>query len=176
MSGRPRLTEIRSIGSYPMAACAVGPRSLSGATEGVAGVCGAYESHLRVWRPGGGLGFRLSNCVHPMLKNWRCNVCRPETWGAPGRCRVSPPPCGRARPSRRRGFRVTSAGGTVDAAPSSRWRRQGLHIWAPGVPGSRSRAGHVEAFGGEVMVVEAPERSKRLRRGRYRVPSSPGAI
>ena len=67
----------------------------------------------------------------PTLKIWRCSVCRPETWGAPDRRRASPPPpaAGRAAKcllrrgggstrrgvgwserSRRRGFRVASAG------------------------------------------------------------------
>ena len=98
-SGFLRLTETPSIGSYPMTACAAGRQVLSGATEDVAGVCGAREVLGRMWRPGSGLEFRLPKLSSTPCSKFGAGVYADlRHWGASGRRRASPlPAAGRAQ-------------------------------------------------------------------------------
>ena len=166
-AGGPRLTEFRSVGSCPMAACAAEYQALSGATKGVAAVRGAHDRPpVRVWRLGSGCGFRAPNLLStPMLEFWRWNLWRPQTWGRRSPPGHPPPPCGRAGTATFSGgagagveAKVPS-GRPVEAAPSRRARARPSRR---GVEGCRVEAGRSRRWppaGG----IEAPSRARAER-------------
>ena len=158
-SGGPRLTEIRSIGSCPIAVCAVGCQALSGAMKG-------YAGRTRGLRGGCGGLASASGFVHPillstpMLENWRWSAYRPQTWGAPVAAGPPPPPvCAayeRATATPVSGLRVRA---------SSRWRPVELRTGRLEQPAGGSRRQQELGSGGRC-------RSRRSRPGgRSRVPS-----
>ncbi len=138
-------------------------RDGAGRKRGISGGCGGMEAAS---------GFVHPVLSTPMLENWRWSVCRPETWGAPGRRLASPlPAAGRARQaaaaglwaraSRRRGLRVTSADGCGHITAFGRARR------------SRRARCRVSASGHS--VASAPRRGAGPPRARAR-STVPGAI
>lgn len=200
-SGGPRLTEFRSVGSCPMAVCAVSLQALSGASKGVAAVCGAHDRPpARVWRLGSGCGFRSPNLLSTlMLEFWHWSLWRPQTWGLPVAAGSPPPPYGRAR--------AASCGGNVgagvhaedparrqveDSACHRRAGRSRPHRRGAGIRPTGSRRRHARGAGRLVLpgrsryapgAVEASRSAHyRGRRGgqgarrRSRVPSGPDVV
>ena len=89
-SGSPRLTELRLIGSCPIAVCAVG---CQGALRRHERLCGAHKKPPgRMWRPGIGFGFRSSNSfVHPDARKLALECVSTADMGGACRRRASPP-------------------------------------------------------------------------------------
>ena len=179
-SGGPRLTEFRSIGSCPMAVCAVGRKALSGATKGVAGVCGAHERPPgKVWRPGSGFGFRSSNSsVHPDARKLALECVSPCKHGGrllpPG---LPPLPCVRrtsARPRRR--FRgcgcVRRVGGGRSSSARDAWSSLRGDQGASRISGSGGGAGQggrALAGGRGCRVLREPIRGEGRHRS-FQIP------